>query len=117
MSTTVRQIPRYVQKIAKKAGLHLGETRLVKDRILGICQSGSCKVSDIVRALNGRGPFRGETRAVYDGLSRKHSGIDRLRNCWIELVAPTANQMPFIAVDPSDIIKPYGRDFACNRRV
>jgi len=111
MSNTVRQIHRYVQKIAKMAGLDPVETQLAVDCILGICKSGSCKVSDIVRELNGRGPFREETRAVYDGLSDKHSALDGMREAWLKLVAPTANKMPFIAVDPSDIIKPYGRDF------
>ena len=34
-----------------------------------------------------------------------------MREAWIELTLPVANKMPFIAVDPSDIIKPYGKDF------
>jgi hypothetical protein len=111
MNTTVRQVRHYVQKITKKAGLDPAETRLAADRVLGISKSGSCKVSDIVRALNGRGPFREEPRSFYDGLSDKLSGLDAMRDAWLALAAPTANKMPFIAVDPSDIIKPYGRDF------
>jgi len=112
MATTIRQIRRSVQKIAKKAGLDLFETTLATDCILGITKSGSCKVSDIVRALNGREPFREETRIFYDGLSDQKSQLDMLREAWLDLIAPTADKMPFIAVDPSDIIKPYGRDFA-----
>ena len=111
MNTTVRQMHRYVQKIAKLAELDSVETQLARDCILGISKSGSCKVSDIVRALNGRGPLREETRAFYDGLSIQRSGLDAMRDAWLELVTPIANKMPFIAVDPSDIIKPYGRDF------
>jgi len=111
MNTTVRQMCRCVQKIAKKAGLGLSETQLASDCILGIAKSGSCKVSDIVRALDGSRPFREEARDIYDGLSKQRSGLDGMRDAWLELVAPTVNKMPFIAVDPSDIIKPYGKSF------
>ena len=111
MATTIRQLRRYVQKIAKKAGLGPDETKLAADCIVGICRSGSCKVSDIVRALNHREPFREETREFYKGLAVKSSGLDELREAWLELIAEPANKMPFIAVDPSDIIKPYGKDF------
>jgi hypothetical protein len=102
---------RYVQKIAQTAGLDPIETKLAVDCIVGISKTGSCKVSDIVRAMNSKGPFREETRTFYDGLADKNSGLDELREAWRKLIAPIANKMPFIAVDPSDIIKPYGRNF------
>ena len=111
MATTVRQIRRYVQKIAKKAGLRSEETKLAADCVIGICKSGSCKVSDIVRALKSRRPFREETRELYDQLADPKAGFEQGRDAWLDLVAPTANNMPFIAVDPSDIIKRYGKDF------
>ena len=111
MATTVRQIRRYVQKIAKKAGLSSDETKLVTDCVIGICKSGSCKVSDIVRALKNRVPFREETREFYDQLADPKAGFEQVRDAWLEMVAPTADNMPFIAVDPSDIIKRYGKDF------
>jgi len=111
MGTTVRQIRRYVQKIAKTADLNSDETKLAVDCVLGIAKNGSCKVSDIVRALNVKKPFRVETRTFYEALADKESGLDRMREAWLDLTAPVANKMPFIAVDPSDIIKPYGRDF------
>jgi len=111
MGTTVRQIRRSVQKIAKKARLDAEETKLAVDCILGIAKNGSCKVSDIVRALNSKKPFRVETRTFYEALADTESGLDRMREAWIELTTKVANKMPFIAVDPSDIIKPYGREF------
>jgi len=111
MKTTVRQMRRYVQKIAKIAALDPVETKLAEDCIIGICKSGSCKVSDIVRALNVGKPLRKEARDFYDGLADQKSEIERLREAWLDFVAPTANNMPFIAVDPSDIIKPYGKQF------
>ena len=111
MATTIRQIRRCVQKIAKKAELTSEETKLATDCITGICQSGSCKVSDIVRTLKSRMPFRQETREFYDQLSDPKAGLEQMRDAWLEVAAPTANNMPFIAVDPSDIIKRYGKDF------
>jgi hypothetical protein len=111
MNTTVRQMRRYVQKIAKAARLDATETKLAVDCVLGIAKSGSCKVSDIVRALEHPQPFRDETRDVYRNLARLYSGLGRLREAWQKIIAPAANSMPFVAVDPSDIVKPYGRDF------
>jgi len=111
MSTTVRQLRRYVQKIAKKAGLSPEETKLAFDCVVGICKSGSCHVSEIVRALKHAKPFREETREFYDGLADPKADFETLRDAWLEMVAPAANKMPFIAVDPSDIVKRYGKDF------
>lgn len=111
MAITVRQMRRYVQKIAKKAGMSPDETKIIADCIIGICKSGSCKVSDIVRALRNSIPFREETRAFYDYLSDPKAEAEKMRDAWLATVAPTANRMPFIAVDPSDISKPHGKDF------
>ena len=111
MGTTVRQIRRYVQKIAKKAGLSPEETKLAVECVVGICKSGSCHVSEIVRALKHQKPFRKETREFYDQLADPKAELESLRDAWLEIVAPVANKMPFIAVDPSDIVKRYGQDF------
>jgi hypothetical protein len=111
MATTIRQIRRCVQKIAQKARLTPEETKLVIDCVTGISKSESCKVSDIVRALKNRIPFREETRNVYDQLADPKAEFEQVRDAWLDTVAPTANNMPFIAVDPSDIIKPYGKEF------
>ncbi|MCP4603385.1 MAG: hypothetical protein GY847_23190 [Proteobacteria bacterium] len=60
MASIVRHLRRSVQKIAQKAGLSSEEAVLVADCVVGICKTGSCKVSDIVRVLNHRVPFRVE---------------------------------------------------------
>jgi len=62
-----------------------------------------------VRALHNRVPFRQETRGFYDLLSDPKAEFEQLRDAWLQLSAPTANRMPFIAVDPSDFIKRYGK--------
>lgn len=111
MGTTVRQIHRSVQKIAQTAGLDSAEEKIARDCVVGICKTGSCKVSDIARTLPGRGELRSLTRPLYDGLADECSRLDEARKAWLEIVAPTANKMPFIAVDPSDITKMHGRCF------
>jgi hypothetical protein len=111
MRTTVRQMRRLVQKIAKKADLSLEDTTLATDVVVGICKSGSCHVSEIVRALKHHKPFREETREFYDGLADPKAQFESLPEAWLEMVAPAANRMPFIAVDPTDIVKRYGKAF------
>jgi len=111
MGTTVRQIHRSVQKIAQNAGLDPEEARLARDCVVGICKTGSCKVSDIARTLPGSRPLRETARPLYDALADERSGLDDLRHAWLRLAAPTADKMPFIAVDPSDITKMHGRCF------
>lgn len=111
MGTTVRQIRRCVQKTAKISALATEEAKLARDCVVGISKTGSCKVSDIARTLPGLKPLRETTRPLYEGLADERSGLDRLRHGWLRLVAPTADKMPFIAVDPSDITKVHGRCF------
>ncbi|MFO8074396.1 MAG: transposase, partial [Polyangia bacterium] len=111
MGTTVRQIRRCVQKTAQISGLATEEAKLARDCVVGISKTGSCKVSDIARTLPGRKPLRETTRPLYDGLADERSGLDRLHHGWLRLAAPTADKMPFIAVDPSDITKMHGRCF------
>lgn len=68
-------------------------------------------ISDIVRTLHHNIPFREETRTFYDYLSDPKAETEKMRDAWFAMVAPAAYSMSFIAVDPSDISKPYGKDF------
>ena len=111
MGTTVRHLRKCVQKIAKIAGLSPVEAALAQDCVVGISRSGSCKVSDIVRVKNSKLPFREETREFYGELSRSSAGFEKLRDAWLKRVASAANRMPYIAVDPSEIVKRHGKDF------
>jgi len=79
MGTTVRQIHRSVKKIAQNAGLDHEEARLARDCVVGICKTGSCKVSDIARTLPGSRPLRETARPLYDALADERSGLDDLR--------------------------------------
>jgi hypothetical protein len=111
MSNTVRQIGKLVQKIAKTARIDPVESELARDCIVGISKTGSCKVSEIARFKNGKKCLREETQPIYEGLARKTSRLDRLREAWLRVVARVANKMPFIAVDFSDISKLHGKRF------
>ena len=55
--------------------------------------------------------FREEARTFYDQLADSKAGFEEMRKTWLKMVAPTADKMPFIAVDPSEIIKLYGKEF------
>jgi len=111
MGNTFRQIGKFVQKIAKSAVLDPDESKIARDCIVGISKTGSCKVSEIVRSKNGKKPLREETQPVYEGLARKTSRLERLREAWLHTVSKVANKMPFIAVDFSDIFKLHGKAF------
>lgn len=111
MGTTFRRIGMFVQKLAKIATLSDEETGLTVDVVVGISETGSCKVSEIARAKGGEGDLRELTQPVYKGLAQKTSKLDRLREAWLRMVAGVANKMPFIAVDFSDISKLHGRAF------
>lgn len=111
MATTIRRIRRFVQKMAKMAEMDLAETRLAQDCVVGICKKQSCKVSDIARTVAGNRGFRETARWFYEGLAGPRSNIDELQRAWLREIAKTADQMPFIAVDPSDIIKLHAKRF------
>jgi hypothetical protein len=111
MATTIRRIRKFVQKIARRAGLNPEETRLAQTCVLGICKKESCKVSDIARTLNQKKELRKIARPIYDRLADPNSNLDELGRAWLREVAKTADKMPFVAVDPSDIIKLHGKNF------
>jgi hypothetical protein len=111
MSTTLRRIGSFVKKIAKIVSLPVEDSQLAEDVVNGISQTGSCHVSNIARAKGGEGDLRKLTQGMYRGLAKITSKLDRLREGWVKFVAKTADKMPFIAVDFSDIFKIHGKAF------
>jgi len=101
----------FVQKIAQKADLDSEERKAAQDFIVGICKTGSCKISDIARTIPSNKPLLEIARPLYDALADHKSSFDELRHAWLKEVANIANNMPFIAVDPSEIIKLHGKKF------
>jgi Transposase DDE domain len=111
MGTTLRRIRKFVQKSARLANLDPEELELASATVAAISRNETCLVSEVARTLGGDEELRKIARPFYDGLSRKRSKLDALPDAWLRLVAPTADRMPFIAVDPSDIAKPHGKAF------
>lgn len=111
MANTIRRIRQSVQKLAARVALSKAETGLAADVVQGITQSGSCHLSEIGRALDEDEPIAATEHRLSEGMARKRSKLDALGLAYLGTVAPVAAQMPFIAVDPTDLVKPYGRAF------
>lgn len=111
MGTTLRRLRKLVQKVAKKAGLSLAETKLATDVVRGISTRGSCHLSEIGRALGEPCELIETERRLSEGLSDPESSLDAMRIAWVREVAGAAAKMPFITCDMTDIVKPYGKAF------
>jgi len=111
MASTIRRIGKSVQKIAKSAGIPAKDAALAADVITGISQKGSCHLSEIARALDEDAPLIKTERRLSEGLSDDGSELDELQTGYLHEVGDAARTMPFIAVDPTEIVKPYGRSF------
>jgi hypothetical protein len=107
----LKRLQRSVQKITARAGLSDEEARLANDLVIGISQSQSVQLSQIGRALDEKAPLLRTERRLSEGLAEDASGLDRMQQAWLDEVASTAGRMPFVAVDGSDVTKPYGKAF------
>ena len=111
MASTIRRVRRSVQKIATAAGLAPAEAELAGDVVLGISKSSSCHLSQIARALNERCRLIQTERRLSEGLSNPRSELEAMRLSYLDEVADTAAEMPFIIGDTTDLCKPYGQAF------
>ena len=111
MGKTIRRMRESVQKIAKRAGLTRAQRRLAADIVRGISQSESCHLSQIGRALGQSVPLKATEHRLSEGLARPSFSEAALAEAYLDVVAPTARRMPFVAVDPTELVKRYGRDF------
>jgi hypothetical protein len=111
MARTIRRIRKSVQKIAQEAGLTPAQTRLAADLVQGICQSESCHLSEIGRALREPVALAATEHRLSEGLARPRFAEQELIDAYLEHVLAAARRMPFVAVDPTELVKPYGRAF------
>jgi hypothetical protein len=111
MARTIRRIRESVQKIAHRAGLTPAQARLSADVVVGICQTGSCHLSEIGRALREPGAPAVTEHRLSEGLARPRFADAALAEAYLEQVLPAARRMPFVAVDPTELVKPYGQAF------
>jgi hypothetical protein len=111
MATTIRRIRKSVQKIVARAGLTPAQEDLFADVVQGICQTSSCHLSEIARALGENERLIVTEQRLSDGLARPSLDDDSVLDAYLHLVAPAARRMPFVVVDPTELVKPYGRAF------
>ena len=111
MGKTSRRTRESVQKIAKQAGLTPAQRRLAADIVQGISQSESCHLSEIGRALGENVPLKVTEHRLSEGLARPSFASEALADAYLEHVASAARRMAFVAVDPTELVKRYGREF------
>jgi len=104
----VRRLDKFVQKIAE--GLRSADKRFVGDCIRGMARSGSTMLTEIGRALGEKIPLQKTVTRLSRMASSKWFNDERLRANHVALVAPlTKEKLPFVAVDLTDVAKPYGK--------
>lgn len=111
MRKTIRRTRKFAHKIAQRAGLTPAQTRLTADIVQGISQRGSCHLSEMGRALGERVPLKVTEQRLSEGLARPSFCEEALAEAYLDVVAPAARRMRFVAVDPTELVKRYGRDF------
>jgi hypothetical protein len=111
MARTIRRIRKSVQKIASEAGLTPAQTRLAADIVQGISQTNCCHLSEIGRALREKVPLQVTEQRLSEGLARPRFADEELVDAYLGHVLGAARRMPFVAVDPTELVKPYGRAF------
>lgn len=111
MANTIRRIRKSVHKIAVRAGLTSAQAKLSADIVQGICQTSSCHLSDIARALREDERLIVTEQRLSDGLGRPTMDDESVLDAYLSLVAPAAQRMPFVVIDPTELVKPYGKAF------
>jgi hypothetical protein len=111
MANTIRRIRKSVQKITARAEFTEVQRHLAADVVQGISQTGTSHLSEIARALHEDEELITTERRLSEGLARPSIDLEALADAYLQEVAAAARRMPFIAVDPTELVKPYGRAF------
>lgn len=106
----VKRVRGFVQRLARRAKSSDETVRLTQSLVIGISQSKSVLLSEIGRAIAPHSDLRDTTRDMSEALIET-SELDALPDAWLRFVAPVADRMPFIAVDGTDLSKPYGKEY------
>jgi Transposase DDE domain len=109
--SVVKRLRRSVQKILPRMLRDSTAAELASDVVVGICKSQSVLLSEIGRALNEARPLIATERDLSEALGAEESTLDMFPESWLRHLAPVVRRMPFIAVDGSEVTKPYGRAF------
>lgn len=112
MATTIRRLKRSVQKAARAGGLSTEDTELAKQVIVTLARTGKPYLSEVARSIKGKDEkLIDPERALSEQLGAEDSTLDSLGDGWLDVVAPVAKHLSFIAVDASEHAKVYGRAF------
>jgi len=112
MGLTIRRLKRSVQKTAKAAGLDAEDTELAIQVITTIARTGKVHLSEVARAIKEKDEQLIEPeRRLSEQLGAKDSTLDALADGWLDVTAPVAKRMSFIAVDTTEHAKPHGKAF------
>ena len=111
MANTIRRIRNSVQKITERAGFTEAQRELAADVVQGISQTSTSHLSEIARALDEDEKLITTERRLSEGLARPSIDLEALADAYLQRVAGAARRMPFVAVDPTELVKPYGRAF------
>jgi len=105
----VRRLGQFVQKIA--TDLRVADQRFVDDCIRGMAKVRSTMLTEIGRALHeGIALIKTVTR-LSRMASSKHFDDERLRANFVAEVAPLSKrELPFAAVDLTEVAKPYAKE-------
>lgn len=104
----VRRLGKFVQKIT--SGLRGPDERFVREGMLGIIRRGSTMLTEIGRALGEQIPLQKTVNRLSRMASSKYFDDERLRRNFLAEVAPlTRGKLSVVAVDLTEIAKPYGK--------
>lgn len=111
MAPTIKRLKRSVQKVATAGGVSADDARLASQIVCSIARNGSCHLSEVARLLEEPVPLIVTERRLSERLADDESTLDALRDGWLEVTAPVARRMPYVAVDLTDLSKPHGKAF------
>lgn len=104
----VRRLTQFVQKIAR--GLRVADQRFVDDCVKGMVRHRSTMLTEIGRALLEKIPLIKTVTRLSRMASSTHFDDERLRKNFVAEVAPlTKRELPIVAVDLTDLAKPYAK--------
>jgi len=86
--TILRRLVTSVQSITKRGGLTPDESKLTRDLVVGISQTGSCHLSATARVLHESCPPPKTEKRLSEGLAAPDSGLDELPRAYLRSVAP-----------------------------
>lgn len=104
----VRRMGQFVQKITP--GLRESDQRFVRECVVGMVGRGSTMLTEIGRVSVRPAEMKRTEKRLSRMARTEHFDDERLRSNYLKQVAPlTAERLPMVSVDLSEIVKPHGK--------